>query len=145
MSRYRARIALTLALAALLAAIMLPFGARPALAKSNPARPALELIYTSVTGSADVLTSSITTTRPSAAWRMTVGIDSGASNSTLSVSLAPNSGVASTFLLNGGTALTAGNLYTFTFSSPDGWDVNLQFGTSTTATIVLEEIVDGDT
>lgn len=71
-------------------------------------------------------------TRTSTIYRMTVAIVSTASNSILYMNVKNTAaGSAENFALNGGTTLTAGNAYSFSWQASAGFEYNFQVGTST--------------
>lgn len=99
-----------------------------------------ELHGYAVSGTADILTSSATCSRPSAAYRLTIALDS--TDSVVNVVVSTTGGDGSYVLdLNSGTALSAGNLYTFQWGVTENLRYNLQVETGTTlAYLLLEEV-----
>jgi hypothetical protein len=96
-----------------------------------------------VTGGVALCTSgALTVAKETGAFRITVAVAAGATNSVFNVVVIPPSGASYTLALNGGTALTAGNIYTFTV----GVDVNCTYDfTLTTTTTLAYLLVDEST
>lgn len=97
---------------ALAAALALSAGLAPARAET-PAMARGTIWDHPVTAGAAIFTSSITTLKPSSALRLTVGIESGQTDSTLVLRVSDGT-TTRDLVLNSATALTAGSLYTFT-------------------------------
>lgn len=97
----------------------------------------------SVSATADILTSSITPKRESSALRITVALDTTDSVFNVTTTDTANS-TTYTLDLNSGTALTAGNLYTFTVGCRRDCTYNFQVETGTNiAYLVVDEAPDG--
>lgn len=114
----------------------------------TPAINRVEVFDDQFASAAAINTTAITcrdTSHPSTALRITIGLSG--TNSTVGVKVAAASGTPATtytLLLNGGTALGAGELYTFTLgvSSTYTYQIILTTG-STVAYCLVEEIQDG--
>jgi hypothetical protein len=138
MSRGRWLLAALLLVAALTAGVT-----RPAAASDIEPLEVFSLFDTGVSSIADVCTSSLTPGTPGTlAYRITISLLN--TNSVVNVEITKNS-VSKNFDLNAGTALTAGNLYTFTFGAKGGGDYtyNLQCETSTRIGYLLIEEIRG--
>lgn len=103
-----------------------------------------------ITGSttANILTASLaprdTTSNPSVAFDMTLGVTGADSVAYVVFALADGTKTARALKLNGGTALTADCLYTFSFAVDARETVNFRLATSCTiATAKFEEIQGG--
>lgn len=97
---------------------------------------------TAATSNTDIIASDFTcwSGHESSAFRVTIALASTDSVVRVQVN---NGGTAVYGRLNGGTALTAGNLYTFSFGASASLTFNIQAETSTTAAYVLiEEVTD---
>lgn len=124
---------LVLCLSLVLVAIYTPAKAAP----PDPIRR-FRLFDTGVTGAASIATSSLTTksTLTSGAYRVTVALSG--TNSVFNLQATSGSTTVTT-AFNGGTALTAGNVYTFTVGVDGAYTYNF---TATTTTRVAYMIVD---
>jgi hypothetical protein len=131
-------------LAALLLVATLVAGlSRPATASDVEPREVFSLFDTAVSSNADVCTSSLTPATPGTlAYRITLSLL--ATDSVVNVEVTKSS-VSKNFDLNGGTALTAGCLYTFTFGAKGGgaYAYNLQCETGTRIGYLLIEEIRG--
>lgn len=104
-----------------------------------------------VSSGADVLTSSITPTTavavsspntPTITYRVTVALR--ATDSILYLRMTKSGGGSYNYALNGGTALTAGNLYSFLVPANQTFTYNVRVGTSTTLGLLqIDRYVDG--
>lgn len=147
MTHRKTLMGLALFLAALFA---LPAGA--VRAQETPAQQRVTLFDHPVTGGASICTTALTVASsnyPSTAMRLTVAIKPGSTDSVCKVVVKRGS-VEFALPLNSNTALTAGNLYTFSWGVAEqtrngGTDTaitwNVQFGTTTTlAYLDLQEV-----
>jgi hypothetical protein len=133
-------------LAALALIVALGVALTPARAQNKPPGKVVELFDLPVTSNADILTSTFTAQRASVAYRATIAVSG--TNSVVNVEIRDADGTPATVYnldLNSSTALTAGALYTFTFSGSDRFTYNVNCETSTTlAYLLIEEIKDGE-
>lgn len=114
---------------------------------ADPIRRA-RVFDTAVTGAAPIVTGSITTksTLTSGAYRITVALSGTNSVFNLQVigaSTEPGGARTVTTAFNGGTALTAGQIYTFTVGADRQWTYNFTCTTTTrVAYLLVDEAVD---
>ena len=141
MSRGRWLLAALLICSALVAGLT-----RPATASDIEPLEVFSLFDTAVSSNADICTASLTPKTPGTlAYRITLGLTT--TNSVVNVEVTGPTGASLNFDLNSGTALTAGNLYTFTFGAKGGGDYsyNLQCETTTrVGYLLIEEIRGGE-
>lgn len=128
-------------LLALLAAFLLPPGSARA-APNYTTVPRGAVFNTAATGGA-AIAAAAQTSRATVAQRLTIWIKAGETNSTLTLRVTRKSD--STYvdgLLNGGTALTAGNAYTFEWGAHQDYTYTLILNTTTVVGFyLLEEVV----
>lgn len=140
------RFGVPLALMGLFALLLL---SSPGVADTPPAFRERDIWRQDLSTTANLLTSSLTPlTRgvvstpnvSSVTYRFLVGIQPGAADSTLilritevSASTSPTGDNTTTnYVVNGGTALVAGQVYTFEFNGSAGFTYNFRVGTNTT-------------
>lgn len=119
---------------ALLLAVPLAYNAPQVLAKSDAPGTILALSDTSLTGGANVITSTYTMTWDGVL-RVQFANDAGGSAAGVDVVL---NNVA--YSLNGGSSVSAGNVAAFTVVVADGDTLNIQVDTSTTGSLWIQEI-----
>lgn len=117
---------------AALAALALCFGVAFQASATPRPKPELAVSGMAVTGGANVATSSFTPSS-NGVWRITVGIESGATDSKVDVLI---NGTA--YTLNSDAALTNGDLFAFSLGAYDGWSYNVSPQTTTTLTLQVD-------
>lgn len=146
MNRYRASGLLIFLVLALLVGVNFPSASA-----DTPAIKEFEAFDIPCASNADICTTSLTpstrggisdASHPNVAYRMSVGITPGSSDSIVELRITSGS-VSFDFDFNNGTALTAGRLYTFTFAGSSTYAYNLQCETETRATWLVERVEDG--
>ncbi len=139
--RSNQRVTLAGTLAALLLFCGLGLLLSPQALAGRPAISRLAISDLPVASGADVSTSAITVKQDSGALRITVGLAD--TDSTLLVRATDSSGSPVNLTLNNGTALTAGNVYTFTVGCHSEWTYDFRVGTTThLAYLVVDEVRD---
>ncbi len=104
-----------------------------------PPSPKGQAYDTAVTANTDILAADAASQQPTA-YRITIAIKDGATDSI--TNLVYNDGSTDIVLaLNSGTALSAGQLYTFTAGCSKDWTLNIQTEDNTTIGVLLIEAI----
>lgn len=117
---------------------------------ANPPLKVAEIFNTATNANTDLIGTDFTPASPSAgrsrvgtcAYRLTIALKT--TDSVVELQIIDSAATTVEADLNGGTALTAGKLYTFTFGGSSTYTYNLHCETATTVGyLLLEEIRDG--